>query len=108
MRREHAESSILGGVASKNFSKVEGRTVGQLRDLLAATETVGDKDRGWGGGLNGGQEILVGDGLRNFKFSGFKAEWARHSATASLNEIDRCSGRAEKRNFTPGPPKTAL
>ena len=90
----------MGGVASKNFSKVESRTVGQLRDLLAATETVGDKDRGWGGGLNGGQEILVGNGLGNFKFSGFKAEWARHSATASLNKIDHCSGRAEKRDFT--------
>src|ERR1039458_9978001 len=100
MRRDDAESSARGGVAGKNFSEVEGRTAGQLRDLLAATEAVGDEDRRRAGGLHGGKQALVGDRLRNFQFADLKAERARHPATAGRNEIDRCSGRAEKRDFT--------
>jgi hypothetical protein len=68
--------------------------------LLAATEAVGYEDCGRASGLDGGQETLAGDGLRNLKFAGFKAERARHSATTSLNEFDVCSGRAEKRDLT--------
>ena len=100
MRCPGAESSTGRRIAGKNFSKVKGMTAGQLRDLLAATEAVSDEDRGRAGRLHSGQQALAGDGLRNFKFVGFKAEWARHSATASLNEIDVRSGSAEKRDLT--------
>ena len=49
--------------------------------------------------LNGRKQALVGDGLGDFKFIGFEAEWAGHSATAGLNELDRGTGSTEKGDF---------
>jgi hypothetical protein len=78
---------------------MEGLARGQLRDLLAATEAVGDDDGGWAGGLDGGEQALVGDGLGDFEFVGLEAEGAGHAAAAGLDGARRCAGFAQKRDF---------
>ena len=83
----------------KKFSEMEGLARGQLRNLLAATESVGEDDGGRAGGLNGWQQALIGNGFGDFKFAGFEAEGACHSAAAGLDGLD-CGARfAEKRHF---------
>jgi len=74
---------------------MEGLAIRQLRDLLAATETVGKDDGGWAGGLNGGEQALVGDGLGDLEFAGFEAEGACHSTAAGLDGLDCGAGFAE-------------
>ena len=74
--------------------------VGKLADLLAATEAVGGDDRGWPGGLDGGKQAIVRDGLRNVEFIGFKTEGAGHTAAAGLNGLDRGASLAQERDFT--------
>ena len=83
----------------KKFSEIEGLAGGQLRDLFAATEAVGEDDGGGVGGLNGGQQTLVGNGFGDFKFAGFEAEGASHSATPGLDGLDCGAGFAEQRDF---------
>jgi hypothetical protein len=83
----------------KKFGEMEGLARGQLRDLLAATETVGEDDGGRAGGLNCGQQALVGDGFGDLEFAGFEAEGAGHSAAASLDGLDCGAGFAEQRDF---------
>ena len=51
------------------------------------------------GGLDGREQALVGDGLRDFEFIGLKAEGAGHAAAAGLDEFDRGAGLAEQRDF---------
>ena len=70
-----------------------------MLDLLAATEAIGNQNRGRAGGLHGGEQTLIGDGLRDFKFSGFKAERAGHAAAAGLDEFDLGAGFAKQRDF---------
>src|SRR5271170_3918374 len=84
---------------SEKFSKMEGLAVGQLRNLLAATEAVGNDDGGWPGGLDGGEQALVGDDLRDFKFAGFEAEGAGHSTATGLDWLDRGACFAQQRDF---------
>ena len=88
MRRAGTGSFTAGAGMGKKFSEMEGLARGQLRDLLAATETVGEDDGGWAGGLNGGQQTLVSDGFGDFKFTGFEAEGPCHSAAAGLDRLD--------------------
>jgi hypothetical protein len=83
----------------KKFSEMEGLARGQLRDLLAATETIGEDDGGWAGGLNGGEQALVSDDFGDFKFAGFEAEGAGHPAAAGLDGLDCGAGFAEQRDF---------
>jgi hypothetical protein len=71
----------------------------QLGDLFAATETVGDDDRRGRGGLDRGQQAVAGDGLRELKLAGFKAEGAGHAAAAGLDRFDRSAGLAEQGDF---------
>jgi len=78
---------------------MEGLARGQLRDLLAATEAVGDQDGGWASGLNSGQQALVGDDFGDFKFAGFEAEGTGHSAASGLDGLDRCASLAQERDF---------
>ena len=85
--------------ACQNFSEVEGPDVGELIDLLAATEAIGDDDGGWGGGLESGKQAIVRDGLRDLEFIGFEAEGAGHAAASGLDGLDRCAGLAEERDF---------
>src|ERR1700685_234638 len=71
-------SVVAGASLGQDFSEVNGLARGQLSNLLTATETIGDKNRGWAGGSYGGEQALVGDGLRDFKFAGFEAKRASH------------------------------
>src|ERR1700728_4050635 len=96
MHRISVESAAAGAGVGKDFNEVEGPAVGQLRDLFTATETIGDENGGWASGLNGREQALVGNCLRNFKFAGFEAEWAGHSTATRLNEFDRGSGCAQQ------------
>jgi hypothetical protein len=67
MRRENKvrshELSAAAAGARQNFNEVEGLDVGELADLLAATEAVGDHNGGGTGRLEGGEQAVVGDGL---------------------------------------------
>ena len=72
----------------------------ELRDLLAATEAVGDEDGSRSGGFDGGEQILVGDGFRDFELIRLKAEGAGHAATAGLDGLDRGAGLAQEGDFT--------
>ena len=83
----------------KKFSEMEGLARGQLRDLLAATETISEDDGGWACGLNGGQQTLISDDSGDFKFAGFEAERAGHPAAAGLNGLDCGAGFAQQGNF---------
>ena len=47
----------------QNLSKMKGAAVGELRNLLAATETVSDDEGCGSGGLNGRDQALTGDDL---------------------------------------------
>ena len=92
-------SSAAAAGARQDFSEVEGLDVGELIDLLAATEAVGDDDGGGAGGLDGGKQAVVGDGPRDLEFVGFEAEGAGHAAAAGLDGLDRGAGLAEERDF---------
>ncbi len=83
----------------KKFSEMEGLARGQLRDLLAATETISEDDGGWAGGLNGREQTLAGDGFGDFKFAGFEAEGACHPAAAGLDGLDCRAGFAQQGDF---------
>ena len=83
----------------KKFGEMEGLARGQLRDLLAATETVGEDDGGRARGLNGGQQALVGDDFGDFKFAGFEAEGACHPAAADLDGLDFGASLAQQSDF---------
>ena len=54
-------AAAAGG--GENLGDVERLGVRELVDLLAATEAVGDDDRGWAGGFNRWKQALVGNGL---------------------------------------------
>jgi hypothetical protein len=58
-----AGSCIAGTAKSQNFSEMKGAAVGELRDLLAATEAVGNDEGGGSAGFNGRDETVAGDGL---------------------------------------------
>jgi hypothetical protein len=71
----------------------------ELVDLLAATEAVGDDDRGWPRGSNRREQALIRDGLRDLEFAGLKTKGPGHAAAAGLDEFDRGAGLAEKCYF---------
>ena len=50
-------------VARENFSEVKGFGMGELVNLLAATEAVGYDDGGGSGGADGRQQAVFGDGF---------------------------------------------
>ena len=83
----------------QNLGEVERFGVGQLVDLLAATEAVGNHNRSWRRGLNGWEQFLVGNGLRHFEFISFKTKWTGHAAAAGLDQFRRRAGLAQKRDF---------
>src|ERR1700691_6173600 len=56
-------SSVAGASLGQDFSEVNCLARGQLSNFLTATESIRDKNRGWAGGLHGGEQALVGDGL---------------------------------------------
>ena len=73
------------------------------RDLLAATEAVGDDDRLGTGGLDGGEQTVVGDGSGDFELVGLEAEGSGHAAAAGLDGLDLGSGAgAGGRSRSPG------
>ena len=66
----------------ENFCQMKRASGRVLRDLLAATEAIGDKD-GFGGGLaDGGQQNAFGESLRNVEFFALEAEGTGHTAAA--------------------------
>src|SRR5271169_1844179 len=83
----------------QNLGKVKRFGVGQLLDLLAATEAVSNHNRGWRCGLNGRKQVLVGNSLRHFEFIGFKTKWTGHAAATRLDQFDRGAGLTQKRDF---------
>jgi hypothetical protein len=83
----------------QNLGKVERFDVSQLVELLAATEAVGNHNRGWPRGLNSREKGLVGDGLRHLEFVGFETEGAGHAAATGLNHFDCGAGLTQKRDF---------
>ncbi len=83
----------------QNFSEVKGLAIGQLGNLLTATEPIGDENRGWAGGFDGREKALIGDSFRDLKFASFEAKWAGHSAATGLDELDIGSGLAKQRDF---------
>ena len=50
-------------VAREHLSEVHRLPMPELRDLLAATEAVGDDDSGGSGGADGRQQAVFGDGF---------------------------------------------
>ncbi len=68
---------------------------GVLGDLFGAAEAVGED-----GSLrivsDGRQEDAVGEGLGDFVFVFFKAEWAGHAAATGVQELNVRSGEAEE------------
>jgi len=66
--------------------------VSQLVELLTATEAVGNHDGGWPRGLNGREQVLVGDGLRHLELVVFETEGAGHAAATGLDQFD-CGAR---------------
>lgn len=82
-----------------NLGKVQAGTVSEVADLLAATESVGDDDREWGGGFDCGEKVEPGDGFGELKFAFLKAEGASHAAAGGLDELDVSAGLAEQSEF---------
>ncbi len=71
----------------------------QLVDLLAATEAIGNHNRGWRHGLDGREQALVGDGLRHFEFVSLETEGASHTAATGLDGFNRGASLTQKRDF---------
>src|ERR1035437_6055353 len=68
----------------------------QLRNLLAATEAVGDNNRHRSCCLHRGKQTILCNGLRHLKFVGFKAKRASHSAASGLDQFDSCASLAKQ------------
>src|SRR4029077_212082 len=77
-RVEHREAFRgFGGFAQshlQNFGEVERLAIGFLRDLLAATEPVGDDEPVGGSLADGGQKFEFANGFRNLVFVLLEAE----------------------------------
>ena len=58
--------------------------------------------------LDGRQQILSGDGLRDFEFVGFESERACHAAATGLDRFDRGAGLAQKRDLVSRAAKDSL
>ena len=58
---------------------MEAAAGGVLRDLLAATEAIGDEDGVRASGADGGQKAAFGEGLGDLELIAFKAEGAGHA-----------------------------
>src|SRR5205807_1901183 len=74
----------------QNFGEMQRMTISLLRDLLAATETVGDDEPvGWSP-TNRREKFEFADGFRNFVFVFFEAEGASHAAASGggRSEVD--------------------
>ena len=73
--------------------------MGELFDLLPATEAVSNKDRCGTRRSNSWEQILVGDGARNLEFVGFKSKGARHAAAPGLDRLDGSASLSKNRDF---------
>src|SRR5208337_469895 len=93
------QSPAAAAGVRQNLCKVERFDVRQLVKLLAATESIGNHNRGWPSGLNGREQVLVGDGLRHLEFIGFETEGACHPAATGLDGFDRGAGLTQKHDF---------
>jgi hypothetical protein len=92
-------SFLTVAIPGQHFCEVACFAVAELCDLLAATEAVGDDEGFRTGGVDCGQQTVVGDGFRDLEFIGFEAEGSGHSAAAGLDLLDGSSGLAKERNF---------
>ena len=63
MARISIRLSAAAAVAGEDFSEVQGLSVAELMNLLAATEAVGDDNSGGSGGADGRQQAVFGDGF---------------------------------------------
>ena len=74
----------------QNFGEMERMAIGLLRDLLAATETIGDDEPVGRSAADGGKKFKFADGFRNVVFVFFKSKSSRHSAASRSRrgEID--------------------
>jgi hypothetical protein len=70
--------------------------------LLAATEAIRNDDGGGSGGVDGGEQIKVGDGFGDFEFLSLESKWAGHAAAGGVDELDGCTGFAKKRDLIGG------
>jgi len=72
------------------------RSTGQS---VRATEAVGNNDRRGRGRLDRRQQAVLGDGFRDLKLIGFKAEGAGHSAAAGLDRFNCSAGLEQQGDF---------
>lgn len=77
---------------SKNLCEVERLGLGELVNLLAATEAVSDHDGGRTGSLDGRKQALVSDGLRNFELVGLEPKGTSHAAATGMDGFDLRAG----------------
>ena len=103
-----ADVKVLVAAGCESFGEVDGLLVAELVDLLAATEAVGDDEGAGRGGVDGGEQVMVGDGFGDFELVGFKPEWPGHAAAAGLDGLTVAPALRSKAISFVGPPKTAL
>ncbi|MGB9145410.1 MAG: hypothetical protein WCC14_06295, partial [Acidobacteriaceae bacterium] len=78
---------------------MNGAARGVLRDLLAATEAIGDEE-GFGRGVaDRGQKDALAEDLRDLEFFALEAERPGHAAAAGVEQFDLSAGAAQEVDF---------
>jgi len=83
----------------KDFGEVHGAARGVLRDLLAATEAIGDEESVGRGAADGGQQDAFTEDLRDLEFFALEAERPGHAAAAGVEQFDLSAGAAQEVDF---------
>jgi len=78
----------------EDFGNVHSLACGELADLFAATEAVGDNDGHWTSGIHGRKQADVSNCFRDFDFIGFEAERTGHSTAGCVDHADFSAGLA--------------
>ena len=69
---------------SQHFSNMKRLPIRVLRDLLVATEIVGEYDRLWATGAHRRQQDALSERLCNSGVCALEAEWTGHTTTAAI------------------------
>jgi hypothetical protein len=87
---------------------MHGMPVTELIDLLAATESVRNKDGCGCGRVHGWQKSKIRNGFGDFELVSLKPERARHAATCGVDLFHHRTRLAQECDFTGRPAKHSL
>lgn len=98
---QQQRSSLMAAAAParQHLGEMQRLAMAKLRNLLAATETVGEDYRQRARGLDRRQQTVGGNGFRYFELVCLKAEWTGHAAAAGLDGFNHRARLAQQRDL---------